>query len=66
MKRLYFKKWIQNTLIIIETILVIALGGAVDTISTPFEIILIIELAIVVISILLAKYGRFEEKEEED
>ena len=62
MKKIYFKKWIQNALIVLEFILFVALGGVSDNVDAPTEIIFIIGLLIIINTILLLKYGKFEEK----
>lgn len=59
-KRLYLKKWLQNTLIIITLLAGVAMGGMVDNLECPTSY-LIIPLAIVIINcIILYKHGREE------
>ena len=62
MKKLYFKKWIQDALMVYELVLVMALGGVADNVNAPIESIVIIDLLIIINAILLFKYGKFEEE----
>lgn len=62
MKKFYFKNWVQDALIILELILTMALGGVADNVNAPTEYIFIIGLFIIIIAVLLMKYGKFEEK----
>ena len=64
--RLYFKQWVQDTLLIIELVLAMVLGGVADNINAPTEAIFIIILLMIINAIILMKYGRFEEKEDEE
>ena len=66
MKRLYFKKWVQNLLLITEFFVIMALLGVIDNIDTPISTILLLFIPHVVICSLLAIYGRFEDKEDEE
>ena len=61
-KKLYFKKWIQDALMVYELVLVMALGGVADNVNAPIESIVIIDLLIIINAILLFKYGKFEEE----
>lgn len=59
-KRLYLKKWLQNTLIIISLLAGVIMGGMVDNLECPTSY-LIIPLSIMIINfIILYKYGREE------
>ena len=62
MKKLYFKEWIQDVLLITELMLAMVMGGIVDTIGAPIEGLIVPGLLMIIISILLMKYGRFEEE----
>lgn len=61
-KKLYFKKWIQDALMVYELVLVMVLGGVADNVNAPIESIVIIDLLIIINAILLFKYGKFEEE----
>ena len=66
MKRLYFKKWVNNTLLIYEFLLVIVMGGLIDNIETPTSEIIPWFVVFIINTLLLIKYGRFEDEEAED
>ncbi len=62
MKKLYFKSWVKDALMVYELVLTMALGGVADNVDAPIEIIIIIGLLIIINAILLLKYGKFEEE----
>ncbi len=66
MKKLYFKKWVQNILVGVEVVLFILFCSISDSLTAPIALYIIIGLLISIIGLLLVKYGRFEEKEEEE
>lgn len=66
MKKLYFKKWIQNILIGFEVVLFILFCSISDSLEAPIVLYIIIGLLIAIIGLLLVKYGKFEEKEDEE
>ena len=61
-KKLYFKNWVQDALMVYELVLTIALGGVADNLNAPTEYIFIIGLFMIIIAVLLMKYGKFEEE----
>ena len=65
-KKLYFKQWVQDILLISELVLAMGIGSIVDTIGAPIEALIVPGLLMIVIALLLMKYGRFEEKEDEE
>ena len=64
--RLYFKQWVQDTLITIELVLIGFLCCMSDSSEAFFEIMIVTGIIITIIALLLEKYGRFEEKEDEE
>ena len=61
-KKLYFKNWVRDALMVYELVLIMALGGIADNVDAPIENIIITGLLIVINAILLLKYGKFEEE----
>ena len=64
--RLYFKQWVQDILLISELVLALVMASIVDNVNAPIEALIAPGLLIIIISILLMKYGKFEEKEDEE
>ena len=57
-KRLYLKKWLEETLIVILILTSVAMAGMVDNLECPTTALTIPGIIIVVVSIILMKYGR--------
>lgn len=59
-KRLYLKKWLQNTLIIITLLAAVIMAGMVDNLECPTSYLNIPGLIITINCIIIYKYGREE------
>ena len=57
-KRLYLKKWLEKTLMAIGMLNSVAMAGMVDNLECLTSMLTIPLIIIVIISIILMKYGR--------
>ena len=57
-KRLYLKKWLEKTLMAIGMLTTVVMAGMVDNLECPTSMLTIPLIIIVIISIILMKYGR--------